>query len=781
MASKNTSSKQAEILGDAEFNKKWENEAQYQFLRKSNDPRFGEIGLYKNKSTNDLIFAKEKMVTSKQQASNDIRDLKSRIALNHNNLHKLTGYSTAIQKELCSTNYLTKAYYEFPKSDLQKEINDRRNTGGKFTGDELMNIANQSINGLNHLHKLDISHGDIRPLNIGYNKDSKNVQILDRLADPSPLEKLQSNNIINKKDLYVSPEVYKKLQGKDKTLKYNPYKNDLYGLGLSLLHAGNLEGVQNIYKANGDVDQAALNAQLSNFDGQYAGSHPQLSNLVHTLVNADENSRWTSQQFVDGFSSGQFAGGPRAQASAQVYAEPPSLFSNFETTTTSTVQSQPIETTTHTQTVQKVAAPVNVVHTENVTYHEAFAGHAPAQQKEETTVLYNADDQAATIKNADNFTFENQGYSYNNLAPPKVNYIQSAPTTTTTYTSSAPTTTTYTSSAPTTTYTYNNSTPTTTYTSSVPTTTNYVSSIPTTYTSSAPTTTYYTNAPTTYVNSAPSQTVTYSSAPIEVISSNPVTTYTTAPTTTYTTAPTTTYTTSAPTTYTTYTSAPTETVVHSAPTYISNSQTILAGSNQATTGVTTVTVQRMDGTTYTYTVDEKDHNNIQHDYERHDPRNGGDVAKSVKSSFSYASPETRIETIQPSNVVYTAPTTHTYTTIDSSPIYSNTKVYAAPAENYVTYSTPTTTTYKSSSIFVNSNETLLAAKPATIVQAAPTTYTNYTYSAPSNELHYVQNTAQINPGIEVRRGSSIPIAVQDQAIRKKYVIEGDKVIEVDEE
>lgn len=288
-----------ELLADVEFNKKWESESQYTVLRKSNDPRFGEITLLKSKASNDMIFAKEKMVTSKQQASNDIRDLKSRIALNHNNLHRLLGYSTTIQKELCSTNYLSKAYYEFPKSDLQKEMNDRKQNNVQFTAEDLLNIGSQSVQGLNHLHTLNINHGDVRPLNIGYNRESRDVQILDRLNDPSPLEKLQVSNIINKKELFISPEVYKRLQGKDKTSNYNPYKNDLYSLGLSLLMAGNQESIQNVYKPNGDFNQDNLKSHLDKFDERYGQQSPSLCNLVHALLRPNESDRFTASELLD--------------------------------------------------------------------------------------------------------------------------------------------------------------------------------------------------------------------------------------------------------------------------------------------------------------------------------------------------------------------------------------------------------------------------------------------------------------------------------------------------
>ncbi len=666
------SAKNQEILGDAEFNRKWDAEAQYQFLRKSNDPRFGEISLYKNKSTNDLVFAKEKLVTSKQQASNDIRDLKSRMALNHPNLHRLIGYSTAIQKELCSTNYLTRAYYEFPKSDLQKEINDKRANNSQFSGSELVNVAQQSVSGLNHLHKLDISHGDVRPLNLGFNKDTREVQILDRLQDPSPLEKLQGNNIINKKDLYIAPEVYRKLQGKDKLLKYSAQKNDLYGLGLSLLAAGNLEGVQNIYKPNGELDKDALSAHLNKFDGRYAASNPELSNLVHQLLAADEAQRPTSSELAVAFQSGQFSGnaGHRVQSAP---ADQPSLFGDFGTTTTTTqvttYAAPPVETTT-----------TNYVHAAPVVIESQ-------QFEDKKTVLYNADEQPKET------VYTNQTYTYSNLAPATTHYVSSAPTQTyysqpqTTYVSSAPT---YVSSAP-------------TYVSSTPT---YVSSTPTTYVSSAP----------TYISSSP-------------------------------------------TTYTTYASAPTETIVQ-APVSGTTSETSVKYTGP-TTGSTTVTVRRMDGTTYSYTLSgDEPSDQIMNTYEHHDPRNqgaNGEIKKTKNSYTTYATPIEGTTTYinAPQTVTYSSPPIQTYTTSDSTPVYTTTKVYSTPTEA-VSY-----TNYKSGSF---------------VVQGAPVTYSSpvsYTYSSPQ-EVNY-------GGAIEVRRGSSVPTPVQDQAIKKKYIIEGDKVIEVNDD
>ena len=292
-----TTPKADPVLLDAEFNKKWDALADYQTVRKSNDPRFGEITILKHKQLNELIFSKEKWTTSKPQAITDIKDLKSRLELNNSGIQILIGWSSATDKQLCSTNYLTVGYYQFPKSDLNKEILDGIKNKTGFFGDELNGIANDTLDGLRVLHSHNIVHGDIRPLHIGYDKLSRDVRFLDRLKDSSPLEKVQGNNIQQKKDLYLSPQLYAKLTGKDKTVKYNNFKNDSYALGLSLLYAGNQQGVQDIYEPNGVFNQEKLDAHVNQFDNKFRYQSPNLVNRVKHLLHPNEEERLEPASF----------------------------------------------------------------------------------------------------------------------------------------------------------------------------------------------------------------------------------------------------------------------------------------------------------------------------------------------------------------------------------------------------------------------------------------------------------------------------------------------------
>lgn len=75
----------------------------------------------KNHNTGQVVFCKEKMVNSEKEATADIMSLKSRMALNSPSMLKMLGYSTKIEKSLCSTQYVTKAFYDYPESDMKRE------------------------------------------------------------------------------------------------------------------------------------------------------------------------------------------------------------------------------------------------------------------------------------------------------------------------------------------------------------------------------------------------------------------------------------------------------------------------------------------------------------------------------------------------------------------------------------------------------------------------------------------------------------------------------------
>lgn len=111
---------------------------------------------------------------------------------------------------------------------MKRELGEHKKNLTEFSSHELNKCKNDILNALQSLHDKGLTHGDIRPEYIGHDKNTNNYLLLDRFRDPSPLEKTQTDNLINKRDIFMSPSLYHKLQGKNKTASYDAQKNDLH-------------------------------------------------------------------------------------------------------------------------------------------------------------------------------------------------------------------------------------------------------------------------------------------------------------------------------------------------------------------------------------------------------------------------------------------------------------------------------------------------------------------------------------------------------------------------
>ncbi len=275
-------------LPDSEYDREWPEEKNYKMIKNYNDPRFGQIQVLKK--NDEVLFIKDKIVNSKKLASKEIRAIQKRKSLNHINLLELVDYSTSVKKNLCSTNYIIRGFYRFPKTDLFKEHNLRKKNNRVFSTQELNKIGFSSLNGLDHIHAQGKAHGDIRPMMIGSNPQANIYQVLDRLNEQTNIEKTQINNLVEKKAVYMSPELYKKIQGKDKKVEIDFKKDDMFAVGMVLLQLGNNQSVQDIYLENGEIDQYKLDEHIRNYEFKHR-SNPQGLHVVKSLLQADPINR----------------------------------------------------------------------------------------------------------------------------------------------------------------------------------------------------------------------------------------------------------------------------------------------------------------------------------------------------------------------------------------------------------------------------------------------------------------------------------------------------------
>lgn len=131
--------------------------------------------------------------------------------LNHPNLLPMLTYTSTPHKKLCSSNYLIKSFYKYPSHDLNRVLMDHRRNLTTFTPFELHKIKHDILNGLAVMHGAGLSHGDVRPEYIGYDKLSDQYLLLDRFSHGLPLEKCQTDHLVNNREIFMSPGLYSKL------------------------------------------------------------------------------------------------------------------------------------------------------------------------------------------------------------------------------------------------------------------------------------------------------------------------------------------------------------------------------------------------------------------------------------------------------------------------------------------------------------------------------------------------------------------------------------------
>lgn len=277
-------------------NQLWEGESNYKFLGKRHDPRFGDISILENTRNKSRIMLKEKMSGDKSQFHKDIDMARQRNLLQNENLHHMIAWSTVTKKELCSTTYYVRMFFNYPSSDLRNEVAEHKKKK-EFLSDNTLSVAtSNALHGLDYLHIQNLAHGDIRPQLISAEKvgnvsNPNQFKLLDRLSDPSMIERAQINNVVNNKELFMSPQLYKRIntRGKKKP-PYNRQKNDLFALGMSIISAGNAKSVKNCYKRGGDFDKIKLKEHLEAFRNRNSTNYS-LCNVVTNLVEYEEDHR----------------------------------------------------------------------------------------------------------------------------------------------------------------------------------------------------------------------------------------------------------------------------------------------------------------------------------------------------------------------------------------------------------------------------------------------------------------------------------------------------------
>jgi serine/threonine protein kinase len=241
-----------------------------------------------------IIASSQKEIKSLKQEYQILYDIQSSCNENNKkiNVVKIYGLST---KQLDPTTYVMYVLMELSITDWEKEILNLHKQNHYYTEEELFKIMYDLIDTLAKLQKENISHRDIKPQNILVFINKNNERYF-KLADFGEAKELLSGNKPTEKqtlrgtELYMSPVLFYGLRSRKikRYIKHNPYKSDVFSLGLCLLFAATL-----CFESLYDVRELKSNVSIKIIIEKYLKNRYsyKIINIISDMLDINETTR----------------------------------------------------------------------------------------------------------------------------------------------------------------------------------------------------------------------------------------------------------------------------------------------------------------------------------------------------------------------------------------------------------------------------------------------------------------------------------------------------------
>lgn len=275
---------------DNDITKVFEDDIFYVPYRKFQHPIYGKLNLYRETTTNRIIMANSENFDNFDAAKDAIAILKARQKLNQSNLIYLFDFSGQKIQNFCSTTFIITKYLEFPLTSLSKDIRERQTKDEYFTPREISLLTSQMLKVLSHLHSKDVYHGNVSTVSIQHRRANQMFVLLDYINSNDDLTSFHSKNQMDTFESFVSPELYTELS-ESHGINVDPFKNDLFSLGMVILSTGLLKPVQDCYRSGGYFDETSLERLMKQFKTKYDNSEYCISGTLELLLKIDPRQR----------------------------------------------------------------------------------------------------------------------------------------------------------------------------------------------------------------------------------------------------------------------------------------------------------------------------------------------------------------------------------------------------------------------------------------------------------------------------------------------------------
>ncbi|CAD8135466.1 unnamed protein product [Paramecium octaurelia] len=218
---------------------------QYSQEREATHPQFGKIKLFTHIQTNEQICLKKYFTKSDKELSNLVAHLKQRNSFEQNNLLKILAVHKQDQIKVCSDQSQIAIIIQYYQENLTNEITVRKHNNRPYKEGHIWILLQQIIDPCTYLSERNVFHGDIKPSTLyldenGCIKLSECSMLNDGLNGYQKMIQSQDKS-------YLSPILLKQYKDLIMSPTHDPYKSDIYSLGLTVLSVILLEEVYDCF------------------------------------------------------------------------------------------------------------------------------------------------------------------------------------------------------------------------------------------------------------------------------------------------------------------------------------------------------------------------------------------------------------------------------------------------------------------------------------------------------------------------------------------------------
>ena len=205
----------------------------YNYIKLIGEGAYGKIYLVEDKITKEEYALKKVLCTDYRELLKFKKEFELIYSLQNPNILRI--YKLQIKKLDLTTGSLY-VLMERAQTDWNMEIKRRKLAKKFYKENEIISILKQLIKGLLFLQKNKIAHRDIKPQNILIFPNN-----IYKIADMGEAKEIDKNRMqmatLRGSELFMSPLLYEGLKYNKKNIRHNPYKSDMYSLGLCFLYA----------------------------------------------------------------------------------------------------------------------------------------------------------------------------------------------------------------------------------------------------------------------------------------------------------------------------------------------------------------------------------------------------------------------------------------------------------------------------------------------------------------------------------------------------------------